>query len=89
MHIYIYIYIYIYAYTYTQHLSPENERPYCKDRVTVSGFIWLRLAPLAGCCEHGNGFSVAIKLGWRSWLHCAAGWKVAGSIPFGVVGPFH
>ena len=27
---------------------------------------------------------------WRSWLrHCATSWKVAGSIPEGVVGIFH
>jgi hypothetical protein len=28
--------------------------------------------------------------GWRSWLrHCATNWKVAGSIPDGVVEMFH
>jgi len=27
---------------------------------------------------------------WRSWLrHCARSWKVAGSIPDGVIGIFH
>jgi hypothetical protein len=27
---------------------------------------------------------------WRSWLrHCATSWKVAGSIPDGVIGIFH
>ena len=27
---------------------------------------------------------------WRSWLrHCATNWKVAGSIPDGVIGIFH
>jgi hypothetical protein len=26
---------------------------------------------------------------WRSWLHCATSRKVAGSIPYGVIGIFH
>ena len=43
----------------------------------------------------GNSFCKnMLKIGWgtrwRSWLrHCATSWKVAGSIPDGVIGIFH
>jgi len=47
---------------------------------------------LNSCINYTYIFEGGGRVGtrWRSWLrHCATSWKVAGSIPDGVIGIFH
>jgi hypothetical protein len=48
-------------------LTPVRMNPACYEMLhrnaDLDGFIWLRLGPLAGCCEYSNELSGSIKGG--------------------------
>ena len=75
----------------TQSSAPEDGKNYCPKHVELTGIINMPLLlHLVGCLNYlyfnifFGGTAVA------QWLRCCAtNWKVAGSIPDGVIGIFH
>ena len=84
IYIYIYIYIYMWKTKWVFWFSPKLLS------ATLSILRKIRQDTVGNVYRLSR--KVPVNIGdtrWRSWLrHCAASWKVAGSIPDGVIGFF-